>query len=125
MAEAVDEIATTLVSEYAHGNLPDGRPNELQIEIRRSLIALADRIDDRYNIAVRTGPVPELAEEADAEDGSEVVDSDGLLRFASEVLERGPAMQFINLTGSPILGLSANGGDDDDSDGVTGEPGEA
>ena len=101
MTQEVSEIAKQLVSEFGSKELPKGRPHELEIEIKRSLTAIAGRIDDGYNISVRTGELPSTPEDEEVSE-----ESAQLARYASDVQERSQALTFMNLTGSPILGLS-------------------
>jgi hypothetical protein len=116
MATEVGRIAAEVVAEFAHTDLPNGRPNELEVEVSRSLLQIAGRIDDSYNISVRTGPLPlgSSEDEEGGEDSSQVEDE--VTSFAREVQAGRDAMQFMNLTGTPILSLE----DGDESSG--GEP---
>jgi len=99
MASQTTEIAESLVTEFASEKLPHLRPNELKIEIRRSLLVMADRIDDGYNISVRTGPLPEAA----GEDESPDTPAAQLRGHAASVQSRSESLKFMNLTGNPIL----------------------
>ncbi|MCP3879246.1 MAG: hypothetical protein GY701_12790 [Sulfitobacter sp.] len=117
MAREVETIASELVREFAVADLPAGRANELEIEIRRSLTSIAGRVDDRYNISVRTGPIPEL--EADGDEEHTEAEIDEVTRLAREVQGGYNALQFMNLTGSPILGLQATSDEAASTDGPT------
>lgn len=102
MAEETERIASEMVD--ASATVADsGRANELKIEIRLSLNALANRIDHGYNVDVRATPEPEPKP---TEDGTEP-DADGVanrqaLRRISDLALN---LAFVNRTGKPILSL--------------------
>ncbi len=77
-----------------------GRLNELRNELRLSLNALATRVDQGYNIEVRAGELPPVDEEG------EETDVDPETRDAAEkVRETQKRLEFMNITGKPILSL--------------------
>jgi hypothetical protein len=98
MSLDIDALAQQLVKEAAHG-LPQGRKNELRVEVRRSLVQLATRIDEGYSIEVRAFTPPE-----DDEEGAVDVAEDEI-EVARAITERQPRMRTMNLTGRPILEL--------------------
>lgn len=88
--------------------------------MRRSLLKIAERIDDGYNISVRVGELPPAEEEAEESDGDspEVAVRRELTDQVSAVEERtGRSRNLMNLTGSPILSLEMP--PDDDEGGTT------
>lgn len=113
MSAELDSLAEELRAEFG-GHLDRGRANELVTEIRKSLNAIANRIDQGYNVEVRHEPLP--AEE-DVTDDGEPEEPSGP-DYGGIVLERLVGLQFINLTGDTILSLPE--GDKADS----GEPDE-
>ncbi len=108
MQDGTTDIARTLVQEFKSARLPEGRPYQLEIEVKRSLLKIAERIDDGYNISVRVGELPPADEETVAE---EDVDADtGARRELAEQVRAveehaGRSRSLMNLTGSPILSL--------------------
>lgn len=100
MAEETERIASEMVD--ASTTVADsGRANELKIEIRFSLNALANRIDHGYNVDVRAKPEPEPTE-----DGTEP-DADGVANRQTlrQITDLAPNLAFVNRTGKPILSL--------------------
>lgn len=108
MQQGTTEIARAIVEEFKSDRLPEGRGFQLEIEVRRSLLKVAERIDDGYNISVRVGELVPAAEDADGEDGSspeadahrELTEQ---IRAVKERSER--SRTLMNLTGAPILSL--------------------
>jgi hypothetical protein len=110
----IDALTNELVGQ-AVARLPEGRPFELQIAVKRSLRKLAKRIDEGYSIEVRAF-VPPDDEDAEAPDVAEDV-----INVAKEITERQPRMRSMNLTGRPILELT-EGDDGVDEEGDTPSP---
>ena len=102
----INALTNELVGQ-ATARLPEGRPNELRVEVKRSLRRLANRIDEGYSIEVRSFSPPEDEDEEAPEGVTEDV-----VEAARAITERQPRMRTMNLTGRPILELSE--GDDDD-----------
>lgn len=99
MSEATEVIANDVVDEAV---VTDGhRANELKVEIRLSLNALANRIDQGFNIDVRAGGPPP---DSGTDDGSP--DSRAIIA----IKRTGPRLAFVNRTGRPILSLPEGGG---------------
>jgi hypothetical protein len=118
MQQGTTEIAKALIAEFGSARLPAGRPMELEIEVRRSLLKIAERIDDGYNISVRAGELPPATEDEGA-DPAEDSDREVLAEQVRAVEERAErSRHLINLTGAPILSLEypaeAETGDDVD-----------
>lgn len=117
MQQGVTEIARAIVEEFKSDRLPEGREFQLEIEVRRSLLKVAERIDDGYNISVRVGELPASNDvpEDEAATDSESLSQHQLAAQVQAVEERsGRARRFINLSGSPILSLELppeDGGD--------------
>jgi hypothetical protein len=83
-----------------------GRANELRTELRNSLNALANRIDEGYSIEVRAGEPPVDDEDDGDGDGSPLDPEKQLLRERSEgVRAVQKRLTFRNITGEPILEL--------------------
>jgi hypothetical protein len=98
MAEGTKAIAEEMVSA---ASLDDpGRANELRIELRLSLNALANRIDHGYHIDVRAEPDAAADESDDMDDGDEARRS-----TLAQIAEMSSRITFINTTGKPILSL--------------------
>lgn len=108
MQQDTTEIARAIVEEFKSDRLPEGREFQLEIEVRRSLLKVAERIDDGYNISVRVGELPPPGEEADDEDGGNAEDAArrALTEQVRAVEDRtGRSRNLMNLTGAPILSL--------------------
>lgn len=99
MAEGTKAIADEMVAAAAPND--EGRANELRIELRLSLNALANRIDHGYHIDVRAEPESEPDEGTDEAPSAESDDRAALNRIA----EMSPRLTFINSAGKPILSL--------------------
>jgi hypothetical protein len=111
MTAGIDKLAADLVKEYAR-RADGGRQNELTIELKLSLNAFANRIDQGYNVDVRAGDPPDEGEE-----GSEVAASEEYKTISATRA----GLQFINRTGEPILGLpEPDGAQERGEDRVTG-----
>lgn len=108
MQEGTTQIARALVEEYKSEQLPEGRPYQLEIEVNRSLLKIAERIDDGYNISVRVGELPPTDEEVE-DDARLAADTAASPQLAEQVRaveqRRGRSRSLMNLTGSPILSL--------------------
>lgn len=106
MAAGIAQLADELLAEFGQNVEPD-RVNELRVELKLSLNKIANRIDRGYNVDVRAGELPPEDEEAldDAEAAA--------TRHAAEAIAaKQQALQFMNLTGRPILELPE--GDEND-----------
>lgn len=101
--ERMESDIGQLVDELLEANqrTDRGRANELRTELVNSLNALANRIDQGYNVEVRAGEVPE-PEDEEEEESEETAKRRELARA---VLEKQKSLQFMNLTGRPILEL--------------------
>lgn len=105
MAQRNEELAQELVDELPVApSIDDGRRNELAIEIRLSLNAIANRLDKGYEIDVRA-PEPPLETEGDEEDidpsPGELIDLD----FQRQIREISPRLRSERPPGAPILSL--------------------
>jgi hypothetical protein len=93
----------------------DGRLNELRNELTRQLDELAERIDRGFDVEVRAGEIPESTEDELNED-----EADRATREAARtVLEAQKNLEFMNVSGKPILHLVQGGEDDAIGDGAT------
>ncbi|HEU4739064.1 MAG TPA: hypothetical protein VFS54_08290 [Solirubrobacterales bacterium] len=109
MEKKTREIAEELVAEA--DTKAEERNNELLTEIRLQLNALAERIDRGYNVEVRAGELPESTDEGEPGD-----DLDPATRKATEaVLEAQKSIEFMNVSGKPILSLEQADEDEEDS----------
>jgi hypothetical protein len=79
----------------------DGRLNELRNDLTRQISALADRVDRGFDVEVRAGEIPDSTED-EGEEGE--VDT-GTREAARTVLNAQKSIEFMNVTGKPILGL--------------------
>jgi hypothetical protein len=122
MDEKIEEIVEKTISE---AKLQDkGRLNELETELDRKLKALADRIDRGYNVEVRTGELPPPPDPEDPEAEPEV-ELDPEVREAAEgVLELQKSIDYMNVSGKPILHLEQARDDEGDADASQDDPGE-
>lgn len=121
MQQGTTEIAKAIVEEFKSERLPKGREFQLEIEVRRSLLKVAERIDDGYNISVRVGELPpadEEDEETEGGDGPEVATRHELTEQVRAVEARAArSRNLMNLSGSPILSLEIPSEDEDDPTG--------
>ncbi|HEX9966586.1 MAG TPA: hypothetical protein VGB06_01440 [Solirubrobacterales bacterium] len=95
ISDIADEVVekATLVDE--------ARLNELRTELKHQLSALADRIDRGFNVEVRAGEIPRSTDDEIDED-----DKDREVREAAEtVLKARKSLEFMNVSGKPILHL--------------------
>lgn len=111
MDKKTREIAAELIEEFSKES--EARNNELLTDLRLQLNALAERIDRGYNVEVRTGQLPETTEDEDAEDVDQL---DSETRGAAEtVLEGQKGIEYMNISGTPVLHLEQP---EDDEDGA-------
>ena len=96
MSTGIGIAVEDLITQFA-SKADSSRLNELRIELRLSLNAIANRIDQGYNVDVRVGAPPQDA-------GGEDPDPDAI-RDYNAVMERRSGLQFINRSGDPILEL--------------------
>ena len=102
MEAKIGEIVEKAIAEAKLDNAD--RLNELRTELRLQFNALAERIDRGYNAEVRAGELPEPPDEEDEEVPG--VDLDDETREAAEfVLAKQKELQFMNVSGTPILHL--------------------
>jgi len=108
--EIVEREIPTIVQQVMEGaaSLPtdDGRRNEIEIAITKSVRGIAKRVDHGFRMTVRAGPPPE-ADEVDGEDG-EGGDGDGgaaaeLAAIRELVIENQKRAEYQELAGEPIL----------------------
>lgn len=100
MEEGLDELANDLREEFRAEQ--DERGNELLQEIRGSLRAIANRIDEGFNFEVRHEPLPEP--DGDEEDG-EVTEGRPSPDYGDIVRGRLEGLRWMNLSGKRILEL--------------------
>ena len=112
MTDAISEIVEEVVEKASLDD--EARLNELRTDLKRQLAALADRIDRGFDVEVRAGEIPESTE-----DYIDETDADRRVREAAEtVLKSQSALEFMNVSGKPILELeepeeSSDGADED------------
>ena len=95
MEKAIDEIVNKMAIEY-NGNGDKNRKNELLNGVRISLNKIANRIDRGFNFEVRIEPIS--SEEGEETNGNE--------KEIAEIQEASKSLQFMKLSGQPILKLS-------------------
>jgi hypothetical protein len=108
LRETMSEEIEKLKEELLHAATVKptaGRDNELRNELTLSLNGLANRIDEGYGVEVRSGELPEPAED---EEG--LPDEAEARRTYEVVLEKRERLTFKNVTGQPILQLPDGGG---------------
>lgn len=100
MAKGVEVVADKLLASREEAS--PGRDNELRIELKLSLNAIANRIDRGYNIDVRAEPEEREASDDEGDEApTEGADGAALRR----IVEISPKLRFINRSGEPILSL--------------------
>lgn len=97
MEEGIEKLSIEIVDQH-YKKRDDGRKNELKNAVRISLNKLANRIDQGFNIEVRVQPLKEAEQSSD--NFAEIRNSIELIQKATS------NMQFLKLTGQPILKLS-------------------
>lgn len=105
IAHGVDDIADDILTKFSVTQR-DGRENEISIELRMTLKKLAARIDRGFNIEVRMA-MPRETQEGDD------IKNEAMSSFET-IKEAGPNMQFLKMSGDPILTLP-NGDADGES----------
>lgn len=95
MEKAIKGIVAKMANEY-NGNGDENRKNELLNGVRISLNKIANRIDRGFNFEVRIEPIP-------AEGGEETNSNE---KEIGEIQEASKSLQFMKLSGQPILKLS-------------------
>lgn len=95
MVKAIDEIVIKLRKEY-NGNGDNGRKNELLNGVRISLNKIANRIDKGFNFEVRIEPIENESKNDKKNESKEIL----------EIKEASKLLQFMKLSGQPILSLS-------------------
>jgi hypothetical protein len=102
------EIQVIVEEVIAKAKLDDeGRLNELRNELTLQINALANRIDRGFDVDVRAGEIPESTEgEADEDE----VDTE-TREAARTVIDAQKSIEFMNVSGKPILGLEESGDD--------------
>ena len=114
--ERVDQRANSMVDDAIPGIVAevmaaaadmttDGRRNEIEIELTKSVRSIARKVDHGFRITVRTEPLP--ADEQDPDDGSYPPDAGLLERINRAVLDNQVRATFQELPGEPILALEA------------------
>ena len=97
MSDGIRDFAETV--ELPGAGADEGRANELRLEIRLSMNAIANRIDLGYNIDVRASQTD--VDEADAQSESENSHAESL----AKIIDLTPRLKFINPIGKPLLHL--------------------
>lgn len=106
ITQGVDKIADEIL-EKNNVKQRDGRENEISIELRMTLKKIAARIDRGFNIEIRM-------EMPRKEQVGEAVENEAISSFET-IKEAGPNMQFLKMSGDPILTLP-NGDADGEPD---------
>jgi len=113
MSTGIERTADDIIEELGTAVDNPERLNELKIELRLAMNAIANRVDAGYHIDVRIGALPETTDEDETEngDGDASSESDSMNRIASAQ----EGLKFMRLTGTPILQLvETDEGDEDD-----------
>lgn len=103
MRSGIDAAAAALVASDAHTSLDPGRRNELEMELKLSMNAIANRIDRGYHIEVRVKPLPLTA--GDGDEDEPAASGVDLNRHIETVQITNPKMRFFEPPGTPILEL--------------------
>jgi hypothetical protein len=105
------EIREIVEATLAKARLEDvDRLNELRTELRIRLGEIAQRIDRGYNIEVRVGK----SSESTGEDDEEKALDSKTYEAVNAVLKAQPGLEFMNVSGKPILKLDQGNEDDPD-----------
>lgn len=107
MAQRNESLAEELVNDLpVSPSLDEGRRNELTIEIRLSLNAIANRLDKGYDIDVRAPEPPPESEDADDEDGEPASpDEQAQYEFQRQIRQISPHLRSERPVGASILSL--------------------
>ena len=98
-------LAAELVDELAVASLDEGRRNELIIELRLSLNAIANRLDRGYSIDVRA-PSPDESPGGEGDEDQAQVESDpASAEFQRRIRDLAPRLRHEHPIGASILGL--------------------
>lgn len=102
------EVQVIVEEVISRAKLDDqARLNELRNDLTRQISALADRVDRGFDVEIRAGEIPESTEdEADEDD----VDTE-TRKAARTVLEAQKSLEFMNVSGKPILSLEESAED--------------
>lgn len=119
VSSGLDEVTQSLIERFQVPEVDPGRRHEVTMEVRRSLAKVANRIDEGYYIAVRTGPP--LDEEEGDESSVEEGGPPTVAELARQVRELQQQMTFRKLDGGPILTLPEGDGADDTGQGQSTE----
>jgi hypothetical protein len=102
MKTAIDEITEGLIQQAeANEDIQAGRINELRIEFRTALGAIANRVDQGYTIEARAGELPAVSDDETPETGAEREQR----KIVDEVSRIQPHLTFTNTLGTTILEL--------------------
>ncbi len=94
MEKAIEKIIEKIAKEY-NGNGDENRKNELLNGVRISLNKIANRIDRGFNFEVRIEPITDEDENGDEKETKAI----------KEIKEASKNLQFMKLSGQPILKL--------------------
>lgn len=97
MSEEIRAYVDEVVAERL-APTPGGRENELAMDLRRSLNAIANRVDVGYNFDVRAGAEPE------ADDDEEPADDAGA-QARQQIIGVSDTLKYVNRSGGGILHL--------------------
>jgi hypothetical protein len=107
VASNIPKIADELVAEFYIKDDP-GRANELKIEIRHSLKAIAARIDRGFYFEVTCNPPDEKAPEGGAQEIS--IEDERKTAAYERIKAVNEGVKFIKLDGDPLLMLESDDG---------------
>jgi hypothetical protein len=107
MEADIEAIADEILSANAPSD--DGRANELRVELRHSLNAMANRIDRGFNIEVRVGEIPPPDDDAD----DDTADDHEVRSQADAVRALQDRLTFRNIEGEPFLQLTEPSSDEE------------
>lgn len=102
MQEDIRELADELIAEAQIAS--EARANELRNELEKALNAIANRIDRGYNVEVRAGEVEPPDEEDEEQEDLDPAEEQ-LRQVSEEISSKQAKLQFMNVTGKPILEL--------------------
>lgn len=114
MDERNKELAQELVSELPVAeSIDEGRRNELVVEIRLSLNAIANRIDKGYDIDVRAPEPPEEPAEGEEDGTASSPDELAQLSYQRQIRELSPRLRAERPAGASILALPEGPAEDE------------
>ena len=100
MGKAIESVKSALLESYPSEDI--GRRNELNNALGPALSKLANRIDRGFNVEIRVEPLTDVSEEDEEGENTENEEKAQQIEAIRAAVSE---MEFMNLTGQPILHL--------------------